>query len=501
MVRIPQDPHPVPAALEAGRSSTEVHVSETWLRVLTVLGLGALGGSLVAGALAERDGAGTGTRPGRLAGVIQFGIVALGLAGLASSRETSLARLGGAGALLAHAWFSRALVVRAAATGGTEAMRAAGALAVLGGLGITWSVRLGAGAPRTIAIQAVAFAAGAALGSVGGSALGDALRGRPGAPSAALRSPWAWWVACVALVAAPLAFGRFVHFRDGTGLAATGIRAGPVYFQPAELAYLIALPTWAALLLSRSAGLLRRGVLVLGRGVVLPDPVVPLLAAVAFAVGFALPLKMAGEHGLLVLGAALLLTALLLVSERPSLVLGSALVAMVGGAFLAHSNPRVMHRLQDFAGLGTEPVRGEQVEQALLAVGASRLTGTGVGLGRPRDVYAARTDFPVAPFVEELGLGGLAVLLASLASLGSSLLGSLSRKLARGEIPPAAAAVSACLFMAVLLQMAWSVGMNMGLLPVMGIACPFLSMSGTAVLAATAAVAASIRLAWQGARA
>jgi cell division protein FtsW (lipid II flippase) len=116
------------------------------------------------------------------------------------------------------------------------------------------------------------------------------------------------------------------------------------------------------------------------------------------------------------LGAALLffgifLALLYVATERASYVL-AGLVAFAAGSVVAY---RLFEHVRDRVSIWIDPwaqaqERGYQLVQALMALGAGGVFGTGLGYGLPDYIPAVHTDFVIAAIGEELGLlGSLAV--------------------------------------------------------------------------------------------
>jgi cell division protein FtsW len=122
---------------------------------------------------------------------------------------------------------------------------------------------------------------------------------------------------------------------------------------------------------------------------------------------------------------------------------------------------------------------GYQIQQAIFALTAGGLTGTGLGFGTPYFVPLNHSDFIFAAIVEEYGglvalalLGFMTILLLRLLRLGMLLPGEqvFERLLLVG--------IAVHLFMQVFVM----VGGTFNLLPLTGITVPFLSQGGIALL-------------------
>jgi cell division protein FtsW (lipid II flippase) len=122
---------------------------------------------------------------------------------------------------------------------------------------------------------------------------------------------------------------------------------------------------------------------------------------------------------------------------------------------------------------------GYQIQQAIYAVVAGGLDGSGLGLGSPDYVPLAHSDFILAAVVEELGaLIGIAVLI-----LFGVLLLRIFRTVLRLSVVQVYERVLLCgiaahLFTQVLIM----AGGTLNLLPATGITIPFMSLGGTALL-------------------
>lgn len=121
---------------------------------------------------------------------------------------------------------------------------------------------------------------------------------------------------------------------------------------------------------------------------------------------------------------------------------------------------------------------GYQLQQAVYAVIAGGLTGTGIGLGTPQNVPLAHSDFIFAAVVEELGLLGALAILACFAIL-------LLRILRTALLLPRQQVFERLLLVGIaahlLTQLFVMVGGTFVLLPMTGVTVPFLSLGGMAL--------------------
>ena len=122
---------------------------------------------------------------------------------------------------------------------------------------------------------------------------------------------------------------------------------------------------------------------------------------------------------------------------------------------------------------------GYQIQQAIYAVTAGGLTGTGLGFGTPYFVPLAHSDFIFAAIVEEFG--GL-VALAIFAFFAVLLL----RLLRLGMMLPAGQVFERLLLVGIgvhlFMQLFVMAGGTLNLLPLTGITVPFLSQGGVALM-------------------
>lgn len=121
------------------------------------------------------------------------------------------------------------------------------------------------------------------------------------------------------------------------------------------------------------------------------------------------------------------------------------------------------------------------VKQAIIAVGAGGLSGRGLGFGSQSQLKflpEANTDFIFAVIAEELGLIGVFVVIGCFMVLLYRLISVLPN--IRNYFGSIFVAAGAGL---IFIQMFINIGMNMGILPVVGIPLPFVSYGGSALLA------------------
>jgi cell division protein FtsW len=262
------------------------------------------------------------------------------------------------------------------------------------------------------------------------------------------------------------------------------LTAGPLVFQPSELAKL-ALVVWTAAYLSRrqpprTLQELARplGILVLVfAGLVLVEP----------DLGTALTL-------LLVVGAILLVsgTRMRLLASAYGIVFGLAAIA-------AWSSPYRRDRLLTFLDPWKDPTgAGLQNVQALISFGSGGIFGRGLGSGLAPLYYLpeAHTDMMFAVVGEELGLVGVTLVLMAFCAFGYA-----GIRLAIACRDPFAKRLAAGITALVCGQAAINMAACVGIAPLTGIPLPFVSYGGSSLVVMLVGVGVLLNIARDGGRA
>ena len=176
--------------------------------------------------------------------------------------------------------------------------------------------------------------------------------------------------------------------------------------------------------------------------------------------------------------------AMLFTSEAPSRYIVFSVLLGLGALVpiweVMASYPYMRERVLGFLDPSTNPDVQYQLDQAFIAIGSGGLWGKGLGQGTQsqlRYLPVRHTDFIFAVVAEELGFAGVMLLFALYLVLFFRLLrimviaaDAYGRLLATGTLAM------------IVFQVAFNVGMNLGLLPVAGLPLPFISYGPTALL-------------------
>jgi cell division protein FtsW len=262
------------------------------------------------------------------------------------------------------------------------------------------------------------------------------------------------------------------------------LTAGPLVFQPSELAKL-AVVVWTAAYLSRHRppNTLKE----LARPIGLLVLLFALLVLVEPDLGTAITL-------LLVVGAILLVsgTRLPLLASAYSLVFGLAAIA-------AWSSPYRRDRLLTFLDPWKDPTgAGLQNVQALISLGSGGIFGRGLGQGIEPLGYLpeAHTDMMFAVVGEELGLVGVTLVIMAFCAFAYA-----GVRLAIACRDPFAKRLAAGITALVCGQAAINMAAAIGLAPLTGIPLPFVSYGGSSLVVMLVGVGVLLNIARNGGRA
>lgn len=259
-------------------------------------------------------------------------------------------------------------------------------------------------------------------------------------------------------------------FVPGVGLTRGGARrwigVGPFSFQPSEFAKII-----VVLYLARSIARKRERMTEFFTGVV------PHLVVVGLCALFVVVQPDFGTAAILVLVLVLMLYG---GGARPAHLMGLALTTLPVVGFALVRAPYRWRRILAFV----DPWRYSQdiafqLVQSLISFGSGGLTGIGLGGSKQKMFFLpeAHTDFIFALIGEELGLVGALAVLALFAVIGIR-----GFRIALRHPDPFASMLALGITLVILLEAVVNVGVVLGLLPTKGLALPFLSYGGSALI-------------------
>lgn len=175
------------------------------------------------------------------------------------------------------------------------------------------------------------------------------------------------------------------------------------------------------------------------------------------------------------------------VRRRHLVVFLTAFVAVAALAWFFVLQPYQKDRVLTFLDPSRAPLtRGYNITQARIAIGAGGLFGRGLGFGSQsqlRFLPEAQTDFIFAVIGEELGFVAVLALFGLFALFFARIL-----RLAKKSGDNFTFFIAIGLLTQIFLELTVNAGMNLGLLPVTGIALPFLSAGGSSLVASWVAV-------------
>ncbi len=263
------------------------------------------------------------------------------------------------------------------------------------------------------------------------------------------------------------------------GGARRWIVIGPLSLQPTEFAKF-------AVVLYLAHSLTRKGERVASFKIgVLPHAlVVGLIAGLAV---------LEPDFGTLVLAAGLLIAMLYAGGVRVRDLGLLAVTALLVLAVIALHKPHVIARLLGFLNPDIDPLGVNfQLQQSFIAFGSGGLWGVGLGESRQKMFYLpeAHTDFIFSVVGEELGLLGALLVLALF-----SVVAVRGFRIALRHPDPFASLLAFGVTLSIVLQGAVNVGVVLGVLPTKGLALPFLSYGGSAMIVALAQIGVLLALA------
>ncbi|MDH6111963.1 cell division protein FtsW (lipid II flippase) [Kitasatospora sp. MAP12-15] len=295
--------------------------------------------------------------------------------------------------------------------------------------------------------------------------------------------------AALALLAAP----AFLPARRSDFGAKIWIHAGGFSIQPGEFAKIILAVFFAGYLTVNRDALALASRRVLGLYLPRGRDLGPILVVWALSI---LILVFETDLGSSLLFFGLFVVMLYVATERTSWIVFGLLLATAGAALVGSTEQHVRIRinawLDPMAAFGPHPPAGttEQIGQALFAFGTGGVTGAGLGQGRSWLIgFAAKSDFILGSFGEELGLTGL---MALFVVYGLVVQRALRTALAARD--PFGKLLAVGLGSAFALQVFVVAGGVTGLIPLTGMTMPFMAQGGSSVVANWALVALLLKI-------
>ncbi|MCC6177833.1 MAG: FtsW/RodA/SpoVE family cell cycle protein [Chloroflexi bacterium] len=292
------------------------------------------------------------------------------------------------------------------------------------------------------------------------------------------RYRYTWAALGLTLVLSTFAFGVDPN---GSG-ARLWLGAGGILFQPSEILKVL-LVVFFASYLDDYRELLALGGPRLGPVTLPPVPyLTPMLLMLA---GSLLVVVLQRDLGAALLFFGVFLAMLYAGSGRLVYVAGGLAVFAAGSALLYRLFSIVQLRVDVWLDPWSRATAsGYQLVQALTALAAGGIFGTGLGFGFPEYVPAVHTDFVIVAVGEELGLAGsLAVIILY------ALLIQRGFTIALRTHDTFAALLAAGLTSAVAVQALVILGGTLKLMPLTGVTLPLLSYGGSSILANFVAIA------------
>ena len=177
-----------------------------------------------------------------------------------------------------------------------------------------------------------------------------------------------------------------------------------------------------------------------------------------------------------------------------------ALLTMLGAGFvlLVLFSPYRMQRIFGFMDPWSDAYgKGYQLSHALIAFGRGEWLGVGLGASIEKLHYLpeAHTDFLLAVIAEELGLAGVAAVIALFVWIVLRAFAIGRQAALRERYFPALAAQGIGIWIG--FQSLINMGVNMGLLPTKGLTLPLMSFGGSGLIVNCVAIAILLRVDWE----
>ncbi|MCX5211718.1 FtsW/RodA/SpoVE family cell cycle protein [Kitasatospora sp. NBC_00240] len=288
------------------------------------------------------------------------------------------------------------------------------------------------------------------------------------------------------LLAAP----AFFPSRDADFGAKIWIHLGPLSFQPGEFAKIILTVFFAGYLMVKRDALALASRRFMGLYLPRGRDLGPIIAIWLVSL---LILIFENDLGSSFLFFGLFVVMLYVATERTSWIIFGLLMsvggAVVVGSTASHVKTRIdawLDPMAAFSGKGGS----DQIGQSLMAMGSGGVTGSGLGQGRSWLIgFAAKSDFIIGSFGEELGLTGLMAIFMVYA-----LIVQRGLRTAIAARDPFGKLFAVGLSSALALQVFVVAGGVTGLIPLTGMTMPFMAQGGSSVVANWALIAILLKI-------
>lgn len=250
-------------------------------------------------------------------------------------------------------------------------------------------------------------------------------------------------------------------------------------FQPAELAKITLAVFFAGYLVVQRDNLSLAGRKILGLQLPRAKHFLPILVTWIACLGV---LAMEKDFGTAMLFFGLFVAMLYVATERISWILIGGILSAVGAVGIVRIMPHIQARITIWLHALDPAVYDAkhgsyQLVQGMFGMAAGGLFGTGLGQGHPTKSFAANSDFIFASLSEELGLtGGIAILCLFLILVIRALRTGLALRDGFGKL------LATGLGSIIALQCFVVVGGVTRVIPLTGLALPFLALGGSALL-------------------
>lgn len=282
---------------------------------------------------------------------------------------------------------------------------------------------------------------------------------------------WAYplWLGSLALLGLVLVPGVGVK----AGGAVRWLHAGPLSFQPAELAKLAVIVMLAYSFSKKEPERMKTFSLGVLPHLLLTLPVCGLIV-------------LQPDFGTAAMLGALVFVMLLVAGIRRRYIAGLGMIGVAAVVLLVAQRGYRMERFLTFLDPWKDPTgSGFQIVQSFLAFGSGGLTGTGLGKGYQKLFYLPEphTDFILSVIAEELGFVGVITVILLFAVLIAC-----GIRIALRSYDPFGCYLALGIVVLIGLQTIMNMGVVTGLLPTKGMPLPFVSYGGTALLVNQACV-------------